>query len=445
MTVEADAADLFGLAGTFPRPAWVVLDAARDHRFTGELLFDTATPVRVCFDRGHIYLAERTTDPPLGARLVDAGALNAAQLEHGAMRIGDHEHLGWLFDRAPSVDRQFVVVVTEMMNEACVAELAGQQVRGVESTPYLHHPSGIHRWRRTADEVDLRPGDPLPAPAPTEAPIETFPPESIFDRASNDTDTLIRWDEPSWLDERTPPERTTPPAVEPAASGTWLTTDWADRLEDAGLPTPEDDPFAAPAPLPPIARDPFERFEVIWPSGDVDETFGSFDAVSGDDERDRVGPTARVARSVAAEAPERPASQPSSQPPSQHSSHHPSQHEETWTPDPSPSTWRPAGDEQAFTDDTALSMRRAVASIDSGSLEARRRLVTAGPATAVVSSSVWSVRDDASARSVFDDEFVATDTAELPDIDDVDEPDDDLDEAPRTSALRRLIGGLRRR
>ena len=32
--------DLLGLAGDFPTPGWVVLDAARGNLFTGELLFD---------------------------------------------------------------------------------------------------------------------------------------------------------------------------------------------------------------------------------------------------------------------------------------------------------------------------------------------------------------------------------------------------------------------
>ena len=75
-------------------------------------------------DRGRIYLAERSSDPSLGARLVDAGALNATQLEHGAMRIGDAEHLGRLFERVPSVDRQKVIVTAELMTEECIGWLA---------------------------------------------------------------------------------------------------------------------------------------------------------------------------------------------------------------------------------------------------------------------------------------------------------------------------------
>ena len=86
MTVEIDD-DKLGLEGTFPRPGWTVLDAVRDRRFTGEVVFDTLPEIRLYADRGNIYLAERSSDPSLGARLVDAGALNATQLEHGAVKI----------------------------------------------------------------------------------------------------------------------------------------------------------------------------------------------------------------------------------------------------------------------------------------------------------------------------------------------------------------------
>ena len=77
---------------------------------------------------------------------MDAGALNATQLEHGAMRIGDAEHLGRLFERVPSVDRQKVLVTAELMTEECVGWLAGQRISDIAVTPYRHHPSGAQRW-----------------------------------------------------------------------------------------------------------------------------------------------------------------------------------------------------------------------------------------------------------------------------------------------------------
>jgi hypothetical protein len=204
MTLQHDAvADLFGLAGTFPRPGWVVLDAARDHRFTGELVFDTAPAAHVYLERGVIYLAERASDPSLGARLVDAGALSAVQLERGAVRIGEIEHLGRLFERVPLLDRHTVLVTAEIMTEECLGWLAVQRVADVTSAPYRHHESGMHQWSRGSARPDLVPGDPLPAPTPDEAPVLAVPApldRSIGDRTEEFLDGLIEWDEPSWLD-----------------------------------------------------------------------------------------------------------------------------------------------------------------------------------------------------------------------------------------------------
>lgn len=490
MTLERDhAADLFGLAGTFPRPGWIVLDAARDHRFTGELVFDVEPEIRVYLDRGKIYLAERATDPSLGARLVDAGALNAAQLEHGSMRIGDAEHLGRLFERVPSVDRQATLLTTELMNEACVAWLAGQHVRGVVSTPYRHHPTGIHRWDRPADAIDLSPGDPLPAPPPTEAPCEIAPPESIFSQFSNDTDPVIHWDEPSWLDDRlaiadrpdaavTWADETTTidraagdEAADPdpadhdhredAAEGL-LDGDWVDRLERDGLPAHGSDPLAPRTGLPPIALDRSDRFEVIWPSGEIDSEFPAGRPEGTSDDHDRAGPTARVGRTVdvgptTVEPPDDSglwdveATGPSFGPPD----------EPTAPGNPAaPLEHEPVRDEVAddsSTENLALSMRRAVASIETGSLAARRRLSDStlhdssrgtelaipGRVATRNESSVWSSTGATAdvARSVFDEPGVEATRSDGPSA----QPEDTANEPERVSALRRLIGGLRRR
>jgi hypothetical protein len=203
--------DVFGLEGTFPRPGWVVLDAARRHGFTGELTFETIPTVKVYLDGGLIYLAERVTDPSLGSRLVDAGALNAAQLEHGSMQLGDVAHLGRLFERVPSVNRQTVMVMTEMMTEECVGWLASQLVRDVDAAPYRHHPAGIQRWLHPLATHQLAPGDPLPAPPADAAPVELLPPESLFSSEVSFDDGIITWDQPSWLDERRPARSPTEP------------------------------------------------------------------------------------------------------------------------------------------------------------------------------------------------------------------------------------------
>ena len=208
MTMSEIVEDVLGVERTFPRPGWVVLDAVRERRFTGEVVFETTPEVRVYADRGRIYLAERSSDPSLGARLVDAGALNATQLEHGAMRIGEAEHLGRLFERVPSVDRQKVIVTAELMTEECIGWLARhahQRHRGdaVPAPPFRRSPLGP----RTAAAFDLAPGDPLPAPAPDAAPVAISPPEPLFRSVDDvaDVDDMIRWNEPSWLDEQVTP------------------------------------------------------------------------------------------------------------------------------------------------------------------------------------------------------------------------------------------------
>jgi hypothetical protein len=460
MSLECEhVGDLFGLSGTFPRPGWVVIDAARDHRFTGELLFDVDPEARVFFDRGTIYLAERTTDPSLGARLVDAGALNAAQLEHGSMRIGDTEHLGRLFERVPSVDRQTTIVITEMMNDSCVGWLARQSVRGVVSTPYRHHPAGIHRWERSDDVVDLRPGDPLPAPAPTAAPIEVAPPESVFSGQAYDNDPLIHWDEPSWLDDR--PGETgddQPSAAHDSATSrdvarsSRLDDDWVDQLEWAGLPEPGADPLTPTVTLPTLPVEPADRFELIWPSGHVDADFPT--SIDGSDDLDRAGPTARVARSAAVR---------------DHDIRLPLDDAGLWDfeasrpsfgPDDEPPVLIEEAGEPEVTDDVALSVRRAVASIETGSLAARRRLAEApmaddssrgndlvipGRVATRTEASLWSAtRTEASkARSVFD-EPDAGPSAPRPTIREA-KTRSQPSEPARVSALRRLIDGLRRR
>lgn len=484
--------ELFGLAGSFPRPGWVVLDAARDHRFTGELHFDISPPVRVYFDRGHIYLAERTTDPSLGARLVDAGALSAVQLERGSVRVGDIEHLGRLFERIPNLDRHTVIVTAELMTEECVGWLAAQRVPEVGWTPYRHHESGVHLWARGRGGLDLAPGDPLPAPTPDDVPVASAPPPaSTFVAVGEHTDTfpdgLIEWDEPSWLDssqlerelvdpfaeqhratDAAPhpeivagpdPTGTPDPAATagPAAGGVAApdaagaetdagTEDWVGRLPIDGLP--DSDPLASPKPLPRMPVAPTDRFELVWPSGEIDEEFGSIESVVGsghDPDADRIGASARLAR-PAGEGP----------------------------PDVLPTRVQPIGSDAAseatsdvsetgadepLSDEVVLAVRRAVASIEVGSLAARQRLVDASDHYGAASRgapdyddsgvpapgrvAVRSGRNDWSrrtvTRSVFDEPAIEPAVVEP---EPMPEPRDHRER--RAGALRRLIGSLRR-
>ncbi|MGB9344423.1 MAG: hypothetical protein WCA90_00170 [Ilumatobacteraceae bacterium] len=134
------------LSVTGPQPAWMTLDEARERAFTGEIVFEVDPEVLAYLDNGVVYYAERASDTPLGRRLLEAGVVDTGQLERGTVRVGDVEHLGRLFDRDASVDRDAVLVVTETATEALIAELANQAVTTVRVTAYRHHPSGVHRW-----------------------------------------------------------------------------------------------------------------------------------------------------------------------------------------------------------------------------------------------------------------------------------------------------------
>jgi hypothetical protein len=506
MTMPEMADDVLGVEGTLPRPGWVVLDAIRERHFTGEVIFETTPEAHVYADQGRIYLAERVSDPSLGVRLVDAGALNATQLEHGSMRIGESEHLGRLFERVPSVDRQKVLVTAELMTEECVGWLARQRISDVVVTPYRHHASGAHRWDEPSPVLDLAPGEPLPAPAPDAAPVAVGPPEPLFRSVDDlaDVDDMIRWNEPSWLDEQVTPltpidvagrfaalraadsdEQHDPitldlpvgdttssdghagaaddaaPAAdhsvvsdEDTAEDETTSGDWIDTLGSEGLPVPGSDPLAATVRLSPLPAEPMDHFELIWPSGDIDEQFGSPTTEPyPHPDIDRAGVTARLvskrARREAEPAPETTTFMPAT-----------ADTLEAWLGEES--------GREAITDDVVLAVRRAVASIDTGSLAARRRLVDvpsgAAPADTTPAASALTLpgrvalRTDSpeagvhaasghvSGMSVFDN---------LPPVEPVtsggegpSEPANGEDrdgEPPRASALRRLIGSLRRR
>ena len=141
-----------GTADTAPltvdgaQPVWMTLNEARQRAFTGEVVFEADPEVLAYLDNGTVYYAERASDAPLGRRLLDAGVIDHAQLERGAVRVGDIEHLGRLFDRDPSVDRDAVIVLAETSTEALIAELANGAITGVRVTAYRRHPSGVHRW-----------------------------------------------------------------------------------------------------------------------------------------------------------------------------------------------------------------------------------------------------------------------------------------------------------
>jgi hypothetical protein len=252
--------DVLGLGSTWPRPGWAVLDAARDQCFTGCIAFHTTPVVRVHLDRGHIYVAERVSDPSLGARLVDAGALTAAELDQGVIRLGQVEHLGRLFERAPSVDRHRVVVLLEMMTDEAARWVATQIVRGVDVTPYEHHSSGVHRWQTVPDAVaaDGR-GTALPAPVPGTAHLLVPEPGDVDELGD---EVRIEWADAAWLG---------------GGSG-----DIVERRAVRSLPAGDPEPVAttpllddevAVAFVAAAADEIVDGFEVIWPTGEVQREF----------------------------------------------------------------------------------------------------------------------------------------------------------------------------
>jgi hypothetical protein len=134
------------LSANGPQPVWMTLNEARERAFTGEIIFEVDPEVLAYLDNGVVYYAERAADASLGRRLLDAGVIDASQLERGTVRVGDVEHLGRLFDRDPSVDRDSVLVVAETATEDLITELANEAITTIRVTAYRHHPSGVHRW-----------------------------------------------------------------------------------------------------------------------------------------------------------------------------------------------------------------------------------------------------------------------------------------------------------
>jgi len=189
--ITTNATELAALAIDGLQPAWMTLNAARERAFTGEIVFETDPEVIAYFDHGIVYYAERATDASLGRRLIDAGVLDIDQLDRGMVRVGDVEHLGRLFDRDPSVDRDAVVVVAELATEELIADLANRAITTVRVTGYRHHASGVHRWF-VAPLDPAGPQRPVSAVAQLDSTVFDCLPGLPFSDAEELT---IEWDE----------------------------------------------------------------------------------------------------------------------------------------------------------------------------------------------------------------------------------------------------------
>jgi hypothetical protein len=232
-----------------PRPASTSLDVARFHAYTGEVSFSTDPLVRLYLDGGTVYHAEREGDPPISRVLRDLGIVEADQLERGMVRVGDVEHLGRLFDREPSIDRDAVMVVMETRTEAIVRELANRATASVNISAYRHHPSGIHRWFVVSHD-----------PAGSQRPVSAV---AQVDR--------------SVVDEL-PALRAAPPTLE---------IEWSDPDPSGPLPTPMPAPVGLDAGVGRVDADragtsdddpawitPLSEFHIVWPDGTADEAIG---------------------------------------------------------------------------------------------------------------------------------------------------------------------------
>ncbi|HRE02856.1 MAG TPA: hypothetical protein PLV68_16260, partial [Ilumatobacteraceae bacterium] len=159
---------------TSDRTAWDVIEEACTQRLTGELALTTAAggTTRVYVNAGLIYFAEHDGAPSLAEQLVIAGALDDQQLQRGMVRLNGTEHLGRLFERDASIDRDSVELAVELITEDTLTDIAEQAVITFRSTIYRHHPSGINRWFASVPTV----ASPLAEAAPAEVVSATAKP-----------------------------------------------------------------------------------------------------------------------------------------------------------------------------------------------------------------------------------------------------------------------------
>ena len=231
-----------------PQPASTSLDVARFHAFTGELSFSTDPAVRLYLDGGVVYHAQRDGDVSISQLLRDSGVVEADQLERGMVRVGDVEHLGRLFDRESSIDRDALMVVVETATEQIVSELANRAVAGISVSAYRHHPSGIHRWF-------VAPAESSGSQRPVSAVAQVD--RSVVDELPRlDAGALeIRWTESS---------------IAGAAQPSGTAQDAEIQAELDRFDADQAD-WAAQRDNEPTPITPLSEFHIVWPDGTSDE------------------------------------------------------------------------------------------------------------------------------------------------------------------------------
>jgi len=93
-----------------------------------------------------LYFAHVEGEETLANRFVEAGAITAEQLRRGVVRLNGVEHLGRLFERDATVERDAVELALELMTEQALTEVASQEVLSSQTTMYRQHSSGVVRW-----------------------------------------------------------------------------------------------------------------------------------------------------------------------------------------------------------------------------------------------------------------------------------------------------------
>lgn len=183
--------DLFNGEPPASRPAWRVIEAARNQHLTGELALPSDPPTNVYLMNGEVYFAERTTDGGIGVRLLVEGVITRKQMSKGSVMVSGAEHLGRLFERDETIDRHAVELCVELMTDDVLTSVSKEEVDSYVMTLYKRHPSGIDRWmpnqstadapavnedQRTAALSDFQPVPAVNGAAVQQAPVlETVP------------------------------------------------------------------------------------------------------------------------------------------------------------------------------------------------------------------------------------------------------------------------------
>jgi len=265
--------DLFDGEPPASRPAWRVIEAARHEHLTGELALSSNPPTNVYLINGEVYFAERTTDGAISVRLLVEGVISRKQMSKGSVMVSGAEHLGRLFERDASIDRDAVELCVELMTDDVLTSVSKEMVDSYVMTLYKRHSSGIDRWLPNQSTADAPPVN----EEQREAAFSALQPPVLNGTSVAHValpEPILA--EPTPLPETTLPETTLPepiwaPAISQPVPATVLPTlapISAQIAAPAPVPTPTPAPVLEPALTPspePVGRTP-ERLQLAeWP------------------------------------------------------------------------------------------------------------------------------------------------------------------------------------